>query len=432
MIGRDKPTPSARPVRVAFLNPTGILGGAERCLLDLVASLRDADSGIACHLIATDEGPLLEEASLLGATVEHLPLPEALAELGDSALAGERNGAALFDFSRRAVGKATAAPSYGRRLRRSLDHFGPTVVHSNGAKFHLLSGLPGSTSAPVVWHVRDMLSERPLVAKALRLMSRRVSRAIAISNLVGEDLRRVLPRVPAEVVYDAIDTDHFAPGAGDGPALDRLAGFDTYGEGVLRVGLVATFARWKGQDLFLDAIARLPETIDGRRVRFFVIGGPVYRTKGSQFSEAELRALASEHGVLDRVGFVGFRSDVAELFRSLDVVVHASTRPEPFGRTIAEAMSCARPVVAARGSGAAELFADGEEALTFASGDADDLARQIRLLAADESLRARLGERGRARAVEDYSRRRIGLRMLAIYRDIMNGQTRRASHGATT
>ena len=56
--------------------------------------------------------------------------------------------------------------------------------------------------------------------------------------------------------------------------------------------------------------------------------------------------------------FTGHRQDVPDVLRALDVVVHASVEPEPFGRVIAEAMACARPVVWARGGGADEIVGD--------------------------------------------------------------------------
>ena len=66
------------------------------------------------------------------------------------------------------------------------------------------------------------------------------------------------------------------------------------------------------------------------------------------------------------------------MFRALDVVVHASTKPEPFGRVIVEAMSCGRAVVVAKDGGAAELFEDGVSALASPPGDASALAGVLR------------------------------------------------------
>jgi glycosyltransferase involved in cell wall biosynthesis len=89
-------------------------------------------------------------------------------------------------------------------------------------------------------------------------------------------------------------------------------------------------------------------------LRYFIVGGPIYQTQGSQYAAWELGGVAPR--LADRVGFIPFQSDTASVYCALDVVAHASTKPEPFGRTIAEAMACGRAVIAMEAGGTAELF----------------------------------------------------------------------------
>src|SRR5262249_13494143 len=116
-----------------------------------------------------------------------------------------------------------------------------------------------------------------------------------------------------------------------------------------------------------------------------------------------------------RVGLVGFQDDPAPIYRSLDVVVHASTRPEPFGLTIAEAMACGRAVVVAQAGGAARLFEQDPDAVGGPPGDAAALAQALEGLIADSPRRARLGENARRTAVARFSRARLGHQLLAVY-----------------
>src|SRR6185295_16036858 len=90
--------------------------------------------------------------------------------------------------------------------------------------------------------------------------------------------------------------------------------------------------------------------------RAYIIGGPIYQTGGSQYSLEELCQEAERLGLSRRVVFTGFAVDPAAALRALDVIVHASTEPEPFGMVIVEGMACGKPVVASESSGAAELF----------------------------------------------------------------------------
>jgi glycosyltransferase involved in cell wall biosynthesis len=176
--------------------------------------------------------------------------------------------------------------------------------------------------------------------------------------------------------------------------------------GTVRLGLVATYARWKGHDVFLEAAARVNADINAR---FYIIGGPLYRSSGSQVDPGALRARADALRLSDRLGFISHQPDPEAVYRALDVVVHASTKPEPFGRVIVEAMACGCAVIVAHGGGAAELFEDGISAIGCPPGDPEALAAAMTRLIASPDLRHDLGAGGRAEAVARFDRRERGL-----------------------
>jgi glycosyltransferase involved in cell wall biosynthesis len=213
------------------------------------------------------------------------------------------------------------------------------------------------------------------------------------------------------VILNAVDLEKFSP---DGPAadLDALSGLAPAQAGTVRVGLVATFSRWKGHDTFLRAVAALPAASP---IRAYVIGGAMYDTEGSQYTTDELRRLVTALGAGSRVGFTGFVRDPERVMRALDVVVHASTAPEPFGLVIAEAMACGRAVITSGTGGAAELVRDGEDALVHRAGDSAGLAARMHLLAAEPARRASMGRAARATAVKRFDARRLGEQFAAAY-----------------
>ncbi len=86
-------------------------------------------------------------------------------------------------------------------------------------------------------------------------------------------------------------------------------------------------------------------------VRGYIIGAPIYQTSGSQWTLAELQREVERLGLSGKVGFTGFVEDVPAAMRSLDVIVHASTDPEPFGMVIIEGMACGKAVIASPGRG---------------------------------------------------------------------------------
>lgn len=388
---------------IVYLNPTSGLGGAERCLLDLLGLVRRSQPGWTLHLVVPEEGPLVPRARALGVSVHILEMAHATIALGTGG-----NGRAIRILS---AGFATAP--YVLRLRRLLEKLGPTVVHSNGVKYHLLSALSG-LRVPTIWHVRDFLGARALIGRVLGIASRRCARAIAISKAVAADAAATLRSPRVELVYDAIDTDAFSPGETDPRFLD---GGGAGGGASVRVGMVAPYARWKGQDVFIDAIARVRSS----DARFYVVGGPIYRTRGSQFSQLELEALAAARGVTDRLRFIPFQDDPVGVFRSLDVVVHSSTSPEPFGRSIVEGMACGKAVVVAAAGGASELFVDGRDAIGVPPRDANALAAALDRLIADRALRHTLGEAARETAVRRFSLPRQEHELGRIYHELAGG-----------
>ena len=393
-------------MRVAVVNPVGGIGGAERVLLDL---LRFGQApGVTFVVVALGGGPLVEKAAALGAEVEVVPMPERLAALGDSPV----RAGGVVALAKTALGTAARgleAARFSRALCERLVARRPDVVHSNGLKVHLLLA-PLRGRVPVVWHLHDFIGERPLMRYGLRAAAGSAAAALCISRAVGEDARRWLPGVRCEVVPNGVDVERFSPG-GAVAELDRLAGLPEAPAGTARVGMVATYARWKGQEVFLQAASQVD-------ARCYVVGGPVYRSSGSQFSLEELKGLAARLGVEGRVGFVPFQERVEEVYRALDVVVHASTRPEPFGLTIAEAMACGRPLIASRAGGAAELFEDGVEAVGLPEVSAGSLARAISGLLADPVRREALGKAARAGAVARHSSERFAADVLGLYRSI--------------
>jgi glycosyltransferase involved in cell wall biosynthesis len=400
-----------QPLKILYLNTAGILGGAELCLLDGLASLRGARPDWRPQVVLGDDGPLGEAVAALGVPCEVVPLPERMARLGDAGLRDGR-GARLRLASRAPAAAATTA-AYLARLRRVVRLAGPDLVQTNGMKAHVLGVWATPRTVPVIWHLHDYVGPRMIMSRLWRLTSRRGVSAVAVSRSVAADAAGALgPSVPVLTIHNAVDLSRFAPGPGDGAMLDSAAGLPPAPLGTLRVGLVATFATWKGHDVFLEAAARIAAD---RPCRFYIVGGPLYRSAGSQRTIEELTARARGLGLRDRVGFAGHQADPAAAIRALDVVVHASTRPEPFGRVIVEAMACGRPTIAVLDGGAAELFDDGRSALGVPPGDPAALASVIDRLLIDPELRQRLAEAGRAAALAQFDRGRLMERWLPVY-----------------
>ena len=159
-----------------------------------------------------------------------------------------------------------------------------------------------------------------------------------------------------------------------------------------------------------------------------MVGGSLYQSAGSQYDLSELQARATSLGLSDRLGFTGHQPDPALALRSLDVVVHASTRPEPFGRVIVEAMACGKAVVAAPTGRRGGTVRGWRLRLASPSGDAAALAETLQRLIADAGLRARLGKAARAAAVSRFDRGRLAEEWSTVYAEALAGTMAHEQH----
>jgi glycosyltransferase involved in cell wall biosynthesis len=411
-------------MRIAFVNPIGQIGGAERSLLDLMASLGHAESRWQLHLIVGEPGPLVNACKSIGVQAHVLALPQELQHVGDAGLA--LSGQKLFKavLLGRLAFASVAAARYVCALRRLLIQLNPDLIHTNGFKMHTLGAWAKPPGTALVWHIHDYVSSRVVMVKLLRMLAGRCSAAIANSASVATDFQAAMKsRVAVHKVWNAIDLNEFSP-EGTKLDLDTASGLFPAGDDVVRVGLVATLAKWKGHSVFLRALSMLPRNIP---VRGYVIGDSIYQSDSSQWRLDDLKKQATELGLAGRVGFTGFVARSAEAMRSLDVVVHASTRPEPFGLVIAEAMGCRRALIVSRSGGAEEIIQHDANALAHSPGNAMELAELIVKLAGDCQYRERLGKAGRQTAEREFDRARLGLQLAPIYRTITSPNRSRAA-----
>jgi glycosyltransferase involved in cell wall biosynthesis len=179
-------------------------------------------------------------------------------------------------------------------------------------------------------------------------------------------------------------------------------------------GIVGNLLEWKGQKVFLRAARRVLDAVP--RALAVVVGDvqggpPEYRR--------QLEALTRELGIEDRTVFTGFRRDVADVMAALDVVVHASVVPEPFGRVIAEAMALGRPVVASRAGGPLEIVVDGENGYLVPPGDEAALAARVIELLRDRRLAREIGERASRDALARFSLAAHVEQVQAVYRGLL-------------
>ena len=396
--------------RVLFVEASsgGVLGGSLTGLYHLIRGMDRGrfDIGMALYEHKAIEDDLARlEVRVHQVTRRRLPKQHALLDL-ESYRKARSVGAlrAGFGASRQAARLAAEEVPAALALARVIRRERADVIHlGNGVRANfdgILAGL--LTRTPIVCHVKGFEK----YGARERWAARRTTTLVCMTRAVLDYCRaRGLHAPDARVVYDAVDEAWLQPRRTPAEVRREL----DIPLDVPCIGIAGNIQEWKGQRVVVEALGLLADRPDVHGV----IAGGVHRA-GERYV-AELRARLTALGLDGRVHFTGFRSDISDVMNAWDVVVHASVRPEPFGRVILEGMLLGKPVIATAAGGVPELIDDGRVGYLVPPGDAPALADCLRrVLVAPDDART-LGARARNWAREHFSLARQVAEMSEIY-----------------
>jgi glycosyltransferase involved in cell wall biosynthesis len=407
-------------IRVLFVDSSAVLGGGETYLLSL---LRNLPAEVEATVALPEAGPTQAALAVEGRSVLlHRVHPDLVHRAKSQ---GERGLLSLLP----------ALLQAGVGLAREIRRGGFDLVHTNSNKADLYGGLAARLAGrPCLWHLHDIVSPDffprcfcQLFPRAARFLADRVlcnSQASAQAFIAAGG-----PAVRTLAVPNGIDTAQFAPRPPN-PALRAALGLP---DELPLVGLVGRIAPWKGQIVFVEAAARVAAP-----AHFVLLGDALVGEEDQRYKQ-EVLARIGQHGLTDRFHCLGFREDVPEVMALLDVVVHASILPEPFGLVVAEAMAMEKPVVATDRGGPREIVVDGEwkiengkwrienrkgkeeepTGLLVPPQDPAALAEAVNwLLGHPEEARA-MGKAGRQRVLQHFDQRQVAAQIVEIYRQVL-------------
>jgi len=291
------------------------------------------------------------------------------------------------------------------RFRRIGKKHGVHLVHLNNIMGSQLSGIMAAKllGVPCIAHLRDFEVVHPIT----RFYARLIDRHVAISTAIKENLLQL--DVPAEkisIVHDAINLEEFNSDVDCTYLMDE---FDLVSDQPT-FGILGRVIGWKGIREFLLAAQQVLASIPD--ARGFVVGGA---SDGDEAYYRDMQELSMELGLEEKVIFTGFRKDIPALMNCMDIIVHASTRAEPFGMVLIEGMAMGKPVVASRAGGPLDIVVDGETGYLVPIGDVDMLGSAITRLLKDSDLRCRMGKQGRLKVTGEFSSKRNARQMESIY-----------------
>ena len=239
----------------------------------------------------------------------------------------------------------------------------------------------------------------------------RVNIATVISSVIAKNLAETTPLIKEKILllHNGIDTNFFDPSTVDHNLVREEFKIS---EGEILIGMMARFSPGKGHEEFIYSAKELIKKYDN--LRFMIIGEP---SKGEDKYAAEIKTLASELDVIDRLIFTGFRKDAPEVLSALDIFVFPS-HAEAFGLALVEAMSMGKPSVCSNSDGVLDIAVNNVTSFLFEKKDQMDLAKKIELLIVNEKLRNEFGKAARKHAVEMFDLSLFTKKLIGIYKNI--------------
>ncbi len=378
------------PAVLQVLPALGRGGGVERGTIEVAGAIIEA-GGRA--LVASAGGPMVHDLTRLGA--EHILLPMAsknplvmYANIGRLAGLIRRENVDIVHARSRAP--AWSAYFAARRVQRPFI----TTFHGTYGEAHSLK-------------------------RRYNAIMARGDRVIAISRFIGERLKKLygVPPDRIRIIHRGVDLSRFDPALVSSGRIIKLARAWRLTENHPVIMLPGRLTRWKGQAVFLDALASL-----GRKdIRAILVGSD----QGRAGYRHELESQIKQGGLEEVVRIVGHCDDMPAAYMLADVVVSTSTNPEAFGRVIAEAQALGRPVIASDHGGAQEQIIKGQTGWLTKPGDSVDLAEAMAfVLALQDDQRESLVLKAMKAVGENFSKTAMCAKTLEVYDEALHLRAR--------
>ena len=357
-------TPESPPDKTVVLQvlPSLVTGGVERGTIEIAQAIAEAD-GVA--LVASAGGPLVSTLERVGG--RHLALP-----------LDTKNPLAIWHNV--------------ARLEALIRTEKVALVHARSRAPAWSAWLACQrTGTPYVTTYHGTYNENLPFKRLYNSVMARGKIVIAASRFIADlvHARHGVPMDRIRVIPRGVDPAIFDPAAVVPDRLVRLARKWRLPDGAPTVTLPGRLTSWKGHSVLLDAIARL----ERKDVCCVFVGAD----QGRAAYTARLMKEAMALGIGDRVRLVGHCEDMPAAMLLSDVVVHASTQAEAFGRVVIEAQAMARPVIAADLGGPVETVVHGVTGWRVSPGNPEALAATLEVaLAMTIEERVTMGALARA------------------------------------
>ncbi|TFG74611.1 MAG: glycosyltransferase family 1 protein [Thermodesulfobacteriales bacterium] len=224
-----------------------------------------------------------------------------------------------------------------------------------------------------------------------------VRRIICVSSATAKPFAQVKQKV--RVIYNGVDIGNYNPATIEG---ELRAKYNLSNETIV-VGSTGRIVPRKGYDLFIKSAKIVIDQLDekSRDIKFVIVGDTPYFFQDDHLSY--LKKLVTQNTLDDYFIFTGYKKEVKEYLKDFDIFVIPSNYPDPFPRSVIEAMAFELPSIGFKGAGGiVESIDDGVTGFLCDPGDVGQLGDYILELVKDADLRKKMGLAGRKRVKDNF------------------------------
>lgn len=380
-------------MRVLYITNNAKMYGANLCLFEMVTDLK-ARYGVEPIILVKEKGDLTEKLEREGITCICIPFANALL---NREVGYVKN---LYWYVRDVL-----CPAYkiGKKLKKE-EHI--DIIHSGTSVIDIGFFLSQKLNTPHIWHIRETDEQYDfkflLPNTILRIMYRKAAAVVAISKFVSDKFQQKVGNIErAKVVYDGIYADQYF----------------SYNVKKFHVGnrvkfcIVGLVYKNKNQYKVLQACNELSRRgIDNYEL--YIVGD------GEKEEIEKLKSYVDLNNMQDNVFFLGYRTDIDEILRTMDVGIMAS-KMEGFGRVTIEYMTHYMPVIASESGANIELVKGMETGLIYGIDDEIEMANHMQYFIDNLSEIERMGKNAYDFACEKFTVIKNTDEMFKLYQEVI-------------
>ena len=383
---------------ILFLTHVGEPGGAEYVMMRLCESVKDK-----CTVTTFEHGQLEQSLAEKKIPYEVIALPNSVLSV--------RRKSGLTTILKATPSVCMAVKKLTKKGRQH-----DIIVAMSQKSFFLACISKPFMRRPIIWFMNDLIStdhfSKPLIFLMTKVFGRFANRVVVNSQASYDAwIECGGNRAKTRVIYPGTDYTHIQK---------QLASTDTVKEYRARftpndaplIGIFGRICDWKGQDIFLKALAQI------ENVNAVIVGEAFF---DQEKHKQKLYTIIKEHKLENRVQFAGHLDDAPRAMAACDIIIHASTQPEPFGLVIVEALMCKKPIIASKAGGAIEIIGNDEAyGLLTPPSDVPALTVAIQRLLKDKDLKEAISQNGYERALKNFSTQNMIFHFKELLEEILN------------